>query len=123
MKKLMLMLVAACVVGGVLAMPAMARGGKGKGTPHGFKAIDANGDGKITFEEFKAYHEAKAAAKGGKHHKGKGGKKHETLQQRFDERDQNHDGAITKAEWKATKKHHHKKGSKTGATGATTTAP
>ena len=112
MKKIVLMIVAAVMLGGV-ALPAMAKGHKGSGTtgtksPHGFKAIDANGDGKISFDEFKAYHEAKKDS-GKKHKKGK---KHETLQQSFDERDQNHDGSITKAEWKATAKHH--KGGKHG---------
>lgn len=138
MKKLILILAAAGLMTAGFAIPAMAKGhggkggkhtaGTGKEHPRGFKAFDGNSDGSVSFDEFKTHHEALAAAraaksgKSGKHHKGKGGKKHLTLQERFDRRDQNHDGSITKAEWKATKQHHHHKGGgkKGGASTGTT---
>lgn len=137
MKKLIVILTAMGLMTAGFAMNASAKahGGKhggattgkhankGSRSHHGFKAADANGDGAVTLEEFKAFREARKAAhqakhpgkgKSGKHQKagkgGKGGKKH-SLQAKFDNRDQNHDGSISKAEWQATK-HHHKGGTK-----------
>lgn len=125
-----IVVMAAAMVSLSLVSPAMAKGKKNKGGASsksgkhesGFAKRDANHDGEITFEEFKAFHDAKMAAKkaakkaDGKKHKagkagkgkkagksGKGKKQHITLQERFDRRDSNHDGKITKQEWKATK--------------------
>lgn len=112
-----IVVMAAAMVSLSLVSPAMAKGKKNKGGASsksgkhesGFAKRDANHDGEITFEEFKAFHDAKKAAKkaDGKKHKagksGKGKKQHLTLQERFDRRDSNHDGKITKQEWKATK--------------------
>ena len=131
MKKILWMLVAAILAGSV-AMPAMAKGKHANGTtakkPSRFSQMDSNRDKKVSFEEFKAWHEAKKAAKqaknaanstGKKHasknHAGKKHGKHLTLQQRFDKRDLNHDGSISKQEWKATKTHKHQKSGKGGA--------
>ena len=131
MKKLVL-IIAAGLLAGLVAVPAMARGRHqgaavrpakvANGQEHGkFASMDSNKDGKISFDEFKAWHEAKKAARqsSGAHHgnrhvkqAGKKAGKHLTLQERFDRRDLNHDGFISKKEWKQTKRHHEKHGKK-----------
>lgn len=105
MKKWLMMIVAACVAGG-FAAPAMAKHNKAPRAKaaattetktkhhHGFKATDANSDGKITFDEFKAGRP--------------NAKKPKKLDKRFNRRDQNSDNSITREEWKATKRHHQK---------------
>ena len=110
MKRHLVIVAMVGLMGGGFALPAMAgHGGKqrhaahaakqGAGRAHkGFEAVDANHDGQVSLDEFKAAHPNMKNA-----------------EKRFAKRDANHDGFLTKDEWKAAK-HHHGKGAKHGLT-------
>jgi Ca2+-binding EF-hand superfamily protein len=83
-----------------------------------FNAIDANGDNQITFEELRAYHQAQRGKHaGGKSADANGDGKvsrDEFLARaaaRFDSLDANKDGVLTADEMKAGR-HHHGRGAK-----------
>ncbi len=91
MKKLLLL----ALVAGLFATPAFAKGNKGAKadkTPEGqFAKLDANSDGKVTLDEYKASPEAvKLAAK-----------KPEAVEKAFKKIDADGDGNVTLAEFKS----------------------
>ena len=100
-----------------LSMPAMAEVGDGKNCPLKQKKecnyidkMDANNDGKVSFEEFKEARKASAQKKfdrldsNGDGFISKDDKKRTT--QFFDHADSNHDGLLSKEEFNAAKKQH-----------------
>ena len=103
MRKLIVGLVTASLLLGVGVSPSFAaKKSKGtKGPDAVFKKMDTNGDGKVSFAEFKAFHEK------GKKGKGKGKKgKTKNLEKAFAKLDKNKDGLLSLDEFKAA---HHKK--------------
>ncbi|HUA55223.1 MAG TPA: EF-hand domain-containing protein [Candidatus Sulfotelmatobacter sp.] len=72
--------------------------------PRGFKTLDADGDGKISFDEYKTVSEKRIARFVARHPDGKlaaatPDQREVMIKARFDAIDANHDGAIDETEW------------------------
>lgn len=87
-----------------LTLPVSAAYAADADAPRGFKALDADGDGKISFDEYKAMSEKRIERFVARHPDGKlaaatPDQRAVMIKARFDAIDANHDGAIDATEW------------------------
>jgi Ca2+-binding EF-hand superfamily protein len=88
-----------------LALPLAAQAADAARDPaRGFKALDANSDGRISFDEYKAVSEKRMERFVARHPDGKLAaaspeQRQIMIKARFDAIDANHDGAIDATEW------------------------
>jgi hypothetical protein len=85
-----------------LALPLAAQAADDP--PRGFKALDTDGDGRITYDEYKAVSQKRIERFVARHPDGKLAaaspeQREVMIKARFDAIDTNHDGAIDPAEW------------------------
>jgi Ca2+-binding EF-hand superfamily protein len=97
-------LIAALALTLALPLAAAHAADGGRDPTRGFKALDANGDGRISYDEYKTVSEKRIERFVARHPDGKlaaatPDQREVMIKARFDAIDANHDGAIDETEW------------------------